>query len=133
MFSGKTHFTMFDCLFGFLFVPLEIFSLIARRHHHRWRAPDFDLCSMAIGSFCFFSVSQLLWHWASLYNGHLRGPVTLKLLSSVWQWSYHYLFLRLWSGSAGIRNPTFPLQGERSNPLRHGYGHITMYNSTTAI
>ena len=27
----------------------------------------------------FFSVSHLLWHRACIYNGHLRGPVTLSL------------------------------------------------------
>ena len=35
-------FFVFVCL-GF-FVPLEIFSLIWRRRHYRWRAADFDMC-----------------------------------------------------------------------------------------
>ena len=39
----------------------------------------FFLCSafLAIDQWGFFSVSHLLWHGASVYNGHLRGPVTL--------------------------------------------------------
>ena len=68
---------LFVCL-GFI-IPLENFSLIWRRHHYRWRAANFDLCStlMAIEQWGFFSVSHLLWHGSSVYNGHLRGPVTL--------------------------------------------------------
>ena len=62
-----------------VFVPLENFSVIWRRHHCRWRAANFDLCSahMAIEQWGFFRVPHLLWHGASVYNGHLRGPVTL--------------------------------------------------------
>ena len=53
-------------------VPLENFSLIWRRHHYRWRAANFDLCSalLAIEQWWSFSVSHLLWHGASVYNGH---------------------------------------------------------------
>ena len=32
---------------------------------------------MAIEQWGFLSVPLLLWHGASVYNGHLRGPVTL--------------------------------------------------------
>ena len=62
-----------------LIVPLENFSLIWRRHHCRWRAANFDLCSalMAIEQWGFFNVPHLLWHGPTLYNGYLRGPVTL--------------------------------------------------------
>ena len=75
-------FCLFVCLFVYLFVclkffvPLENFSLIWRRHLCRWRAVKFDLCSelMAIEQ---FSLSHLLWQGASVYNGLLRGPVTL--------------------------------------------------------
>ena len=62
------------------FIPLENFSLIWRRHHCRWKAANFDLCSalIAIEQWGFFSVPHiLLWHGASIYYGHLRGPVTL--------------------------------------------------------
>ena len=47
------------CLFVCLefFVPLENFSLICRRHHDRWMAANFDLCSalMAIEKWGFFN------------------------------------------------------------------------------
>ena len=68
--------TSFVCLW--FIVPLQNFSLIWRRHHYRWRAANFDLCSalMAIEQLGFFSVLYLLWHGASVYNGHLWGPVT---------------------------------------------------------
>ena len=67
------------CLFG-VFVSLENFSLIWRRHYYRWRTAKFDLCSarMAIEQWGFFSVPHLLWQEAYVYNGHLHGPVTLK-------------------------------------------------------
>ena len=71
------------CLFVSLefFFPPHNFSLIRRRHHCQWRAWSFDLCStpMAIEQWGFFSMSQLLWHRTSVYNGHLRGPVSLTL------------------------------------------------------
>ena len=69
------------CLFVWFefFVPLEIFSPIWRRPHNRLRAANFDLCSafMVIEHRGFFSVPHVLWHGASVYKGHLRGPVTL--------------------------------------------------------
>ena len=66
------------CLFWKL-VPLENFSLIWRRHHCRWRAAIFDLCSalMAIEQWGFLNVPHLLRHVPTVYNGHLRGSVTL--------------------------------------------------------
>ena len=65
------------CL-GFI-VPLVNLSLIWRRPHYWRRAANFGLCSaiMAIGQWGFFSVPHLPWHGASIYNGHIRGPVTL--------------------------------------------------------
>ena len=59
--------------------PVKNFSLIWRRHHYRWRAANFDLCSalMVIEQWGFIRVSHQLWRSASLYNGHLRRSVTL--------------------------------------------------------
>ena len=53
--------------------------LIWRRHHYRWGAANLDLCSvlMATEQWWYFSVQHLLWHGASVYNDHLRGPVIL--------------------------------------------------------
>ena len=60
-------------------VPLENFSLIWIRHQCQWRAANFDLCSalMAIEQWGFLNVQHLQWHRTSVYNGHLRGLVTL--------------------------------------------------------
>ena len=68
----------FVCLF--VWVQIKNFSLIWRRHHYRCRAANFDLYSalMAIEHWAwgFFGVSHL-WQGAFIYNGRLRGHVTL--------------------------------------------------------
>ena len=101
---------MFVCL-GFI-VPVENLSTIWRRHHYRWRAANFDLCSalMAIEQWGFFSVPHLLWHGVSVYNGHLQGPVTLTPIVErlVVEMSL-YLFLLLRSIAVGIRRPNLTL------------------------
>ena len=68
---------LFICL-G-LFATLGEFLLIWRRHYYRLRAAHVDLCSalMAIVQWVFFNVPYLLWHGASVYNGHFRWPVPL--------------------------------------------------------
>ena len=65
------------CLCEFI-VLLENFSLLWRRHDCQWRADNFYLCSalMVIEQWGFFNVPHLLWYGPTLYNGHLRGPVT---------------------------------------------------------
>ena len=62
-----------------VFVPLENFSHIWGRHHCQWRAANFDLCTalMATAQWGFFRVSQLLWHGASVYYGHLAVEMSL--------------------------------------------------------
>ena len=101
---------MIVCL-GFI-VPLEIFSLMWKRHHYRWRDENFDLCTalMTIEQWGFFSVPHLLRHGTSVYYGHFRGPVTLTPLSTK-QWSCHYLFLQVRSVAAWIRAPNLSLAG----------------------
>ena len=46
-------------------------------------------------------------------------PWHSHLTPSVWQWSCHYLFLRLGLSRLGFEHPTFRLRGQRSNPMRH--------------
>ena len=76
---------LFVCLFVCVefFIPLENFSLIWRRHHCRWRAANFDLCSalMAIEQWELFNMAHPLRQGPTVYNGHLRGPVTLTLVA----------------------------------------------------
>ena len=56
---------------------------IWRRHHYRRRAGNFNLSSslMAIEQWGFFSMPHLLWHGVSVYNIHLRRPVTLTCIA----------------------------------------------------
>ena len=81
-------------------VRLENVLLIWRRHHCRWRALNFELCStlMAIEQTAFLSVPHPLCHGTSFYNGHLRGPVTLTPIafgSDVTTFFYDLGLLRL--------------------------------------
>ena len=107
------------CLFV-IFVPLENFSLIWRRHHCRWSAANFDLCSalMVIEQWGFYSVSYLLWHGASVCNGYLRGPVTLTHCRAFDSEALITCFYDLGLSLLGFEHPTFRLQDERSNRLR---------------
>ena len=97
-------------------VSLENFSLILRRHHCRWRAAKFDLCSvlMTIEQWGFFNAPHLLWHGLILYMVISEDPWHSHLLPSVWQWSCYYLFLRLRSFATGDRTPISRMRGERS-------------------
>ena len=111
---------VFVCLFACLefIVPLENFSFIRRRHHCRWRTANFDLCSalMAIEQWGFFNVPHAL----PLIMVISEDPWHSHLLSSVWQWDCHYLFLRLRSVPTGDWNPICRIRGERftSTPPR---------------
>ena len=69
----------YKLLLVFVFVTLRKCSLKWRRHHCRWRAANVDLCSALISTeqWEFFSVTDLLWSGASVYNDHLRWHVTL--------------------------------------------------------
>ena len=73
----RSCFCLFVCL-GII-VPLENLSLIWRRHHCRWRAAKFDLCSalISIEQWRFYTLSHLLRHGASVNNNHLWGHMTL--------------------------------------------------------
>ena len=79
----------------------------------------------------FFNLSLLLWHGASIYNCHLRGPVTLTPNAeflAVWQFGSGavttcFYDLDLWR--LGFEHPTFRLRAQRSYPLRHRSGSLT--------
>ena len=62
-----------------VFICVEfIVPLIWRSQHCRWSAVNFDLCSafMAIEHWGFLYATHLLWHGSTLFNCHLRSPVT---------------------------------------------------------
>ena len=61
------------------------------------------LATMAIEQCGFFSMPHLMWYGASIYNSHLRGPLT--------QWSCHYPLCRHRSVAARIRTLNFLLVG----------------------
>ena len=76
----------------------------------------------AIEQWGFFSVPNLQWHGASVYNGHLRGPVTLTPVAErlAVELSLHCTcFYDLGLLQLGFEHPTFRLLGQRSNTLRH--------------
>ena len=107
----------FVCLYVYLqfIVPLENFSLIWRRHHCRWRAADFDLCSalIAIEQWGFFNVPH--WHGPTLFIMVIsEDPWHSHLLTSIWRWSCQDLFLLLRSVATGNRTPISRMRGERS-------------------
>ena len=113
-------------------VPLENFSLIWRRHHSRWTAANFDLCAalMAIEQWGFFNVPHLLRHGTTVYNGHLRGPVTLTALAErlVVKLSLPACFYDLSLSRPGIE-PRSPACEANALPLRHRGGCLT-YKAT---
>ena len=78
--TNKRSFSLIICLFVCLFVlGFLSHSRIFHSYGDITMAANFDLCSalMVIEQWGFFCVPHLLWHGTSVYNGHLRGPVTL--------------------------------------------------------
>ena len=69
---------MFVCLFG-VFRPTWEFFTHLDTSPLPMKGCNFlsMLAIMAIEQWVVFSVSHVLWHGASIYNGHLRGLVTL--------------------------------------------------------
>ena len=93
-------FLCFVCMFLWgLSIHSRLLTHIWRRHHYRWRAANFDLCSalMAIEQWGFLSVPHLLWYGTSVYDGHLRarGPMTPKSLAERLAVELWLPFLRL--------------------------------------
>ena len=109
---------IFVCLCG-IFVPLENFSLIWRRHNYRRRASIFDLCSalMVIEQWGFYSVPHLLWHGSPVYYGYFRGPVTPTSVAKCLAVELSLLVL-----STQVKQPTYRMRGERSIRLRRRRG-----------
>ena len=76
---------------------------------------NFALCSalMAIEQWGFFSVPCLLWQGASVYNGHLRGPVTLAPIAE------RLAVELIWVCSGWDSNAQPPLAGPTLSALIH--------------
>ena len=105
-------FVLFVCLFWVFRTTRDFFT-----HMETWpwlvRGCKFDLCSalMAIEQWGFLACHTYC------NTGHLFIMVISEdlwhshLLPRVWQWSSHYLFLRLRSAATGIRTFNLPLAG----------------------
>ena len=80
-------------------------------------------CSVliAIEQWVFSSVPHPPWNGASVYMVISEDPIHSQLMLSVWQWSCHYLFLRLIISMSllGFEHPAFRMRSDRSNPVHH--------------
>ena len=90
---------LFVCLSHYrIFNSYEYVIITGEGLHNQW--PLSSKGSLACHTYCdtgypfIMVISENPWH--------------LHLLPSVWQWSCHYLFLRLRSVAAGIRTPNLP-------------------------
>ena len=109
-------------------------------HTSRWFAPEFfthmqtslpvkaiDLYSVFMAvelQWEFFSVPHLLWHGASIYDGHLLGPVTLTPVAERFAVELSLPVLRLRSVEAGSWTPnlsherrTIKILGQHGGPF----------------
>ena len=103
------------CL-GFFFPTREFFS-------HLEISPlplkdcKFYLCSalMTFELWGNFSMPHLLWHGPTLYNGHLRGPVTLTTVVERLAVEVSLTCFNRQAVPTGDRTPISRMRGERSN------------------
>ena len=99
---------MLVCFFGSFRPTQECFTHIYIRHHTRRRTAKFELFSalIAIEQWAYHTYCDTGYPFIMVIS---EVPWNSHLLPSVWQWSFHYLFLRLGSVAAGIPTPNFPL------------------------
>ena len=95
--TGKIHFLnvvkrklWYNMLTSFEYASFKLrrgyfhLSILYRKRGLKGNYIFFALFGLMLGThglehWGFFSVPHLLWHWSSVNNGHLRGPVTLTL------------------------------------------------------
>ena len=82
---------------------------------------------MAIEQWGFFSVPHLLWHKTSVYNGHLRGPVTLTPVAERLAVESSLPVLTTEVCRDRISNPDLPYARRTLFPLSHR-GGVTLYS-----
>ena len=105
--------------FGLTLYVLSFFSLIWRRHHYRWRT---NLTYTQHYSPLSIALPHLLWHGASVYNGHLRGSVALTPDAERLAEELSLPGL----SRLGFEHLTYRMRGERANRLRHHRGLVIM-------
>ena len=90
---------------------------------------NFGPCPAAMtpGQWGFFSVTHLPWHGESVYNDHIRAPMTLAAIREGFGSGAFTTCFNDWGLSRlGFELPTYRLHGECSNPLRHRCGSTTL-------
>ena len=70
----------------------------------------------------FFSLPHLLWQEASVFNGHLRGHVTLTPVAELLAMELSLPNFTSGLSRLGSEHPTFRVRGERSIQLSHRRG-----------
>ena len=122
LWGSEEDFISHQCVFTFRLFPLLSFFLFLW-FFFRVLRPTLEFVLLVWGRHheqsAFLSVPHKLWHGSSVYN-----------LPSVWQWSCHYLYLRLRSVAARIQTPNFsharstlePTATPRQFPLSKGHG-----------
>ena len=115
--KGDNVCVLFVCL-G-VYRPTQNFSLKSRCHHYRWRAAYFNLCSALMSIEQWSSEGSLVCHT----YGDTGHPFILVISENPWH-SHTPIAERLAvePSRLGFEHPTFSLQGERSNLLRHRRG-----------
>ena len=115
--SLKVSYLLKPCLiFVYFFVCFrprrELFIIWKPHFLYRWRAADIYLALTAIKLWGFFNVPHLLWHGASVYNGHLRGPVTLITVTGYRKCGIRAVYTCIndlkWRLATGIQKPNLP-------------------------
>ena len=123
---------LFVCLSGVLHSIREFFTLMIH-HHYRLRASNFDQYSahMTIEQWGFFNVPRFLCQRASVYNGHLREPVTIRIValsSGTVTTCFYDVFFGLFR--LGFEHPTSRILCKRSNRQGHRGGRAGRKIST---
>ena len=118
-----------------VFVPLEKFSLLWRRHHYRWRAAHFNMCSdlMAIeqwGSLAChtYSDTDIHLYWSSSKTRDTHTLSRAFSCGAVTTCKHHLRPSRL-----GFEHPPFRIRGERSNRLRHCHSFLWVREANMQI
>ena len=109
------------CLFGVYRLTREFFTRRPVKGCKFWPMLGTHAL-MAIEQWGFFSVPHLLWHWAYVYNGHLRGPVILAYWRAFSSEAVTACFYDLGLFRLGFEHPNFRLRDQRSYPLHHRRG-----------
>ena len=115
-------FLIFVRWFGVFRPNGELFTLMESA---RWKATNFDICSalMAIEQWGFFRGPHLQWNGASVYNGHLWGPVSLTPTAERLAVELSLPVLtNLGLSRLGFEDSTLRLRGDCFNPLRQRCG-----------